>query len=129
MEVKYREKEGRGGRERKEMIIYRHSECRIKSTEWIGQVGRQDKEREITEDALSDGGNHGGTFFPPETDRHLAQHMTTMDWKEAFDSSPGSLSWTSYLTSQAPFLQLCKMGALRGNELNAGPMSCQGNSE
>ena len=71
MEVKYREKEGRGGRERKEMITYRHSECRIKSTEWIGQVGRQGKEREITEDALSDGGNHGGTFFPPETDRHF----------------------------------------------------------
>lgn len=34
----------------------------------------------------------------------LAQQMATLHWKEASDSR------TSYLTSQDPFLQLCKMG-------------------
>lgn len=34
MQMKYKEKEGRGGSKRIGMSIYRHCESRIKSTEW-----------------------------------------------------------------------------------------------
>lgn len=120
----------RGDEEAKriEMSIYRHCECRIKSSEWIEQLGRQGKEREITKHVLSDWGNDGAHFFLQRQAGSLAQQMTTLDWKEAFNSSPRPLPWTSYLTWQAPFLQLCKMGGLRENESNVGPVyTCQGN--
>lgn len=57
-------------------------------------------------------------FFVQREAGSLAQQRTTLDWKEAFNSSPGPLPWTSYLTLQAPFLQLCKMGEKMSRTLN-----------
>lgn len=90
----------------------------------IGEEEEGGKRKGRIEDGTAVGawGTSGGTFsFSPVTYRQSGTAEENTDWKEALDSSLGSLS-DKILNGTGSVSSVCNMGRLTEEELNVGPM-------